>query len=504
MQFWPILNFGGVFKSSLSSKRFLPVVNHPVFDYTSPFSAVISTFLLVTPILGCTFRLLRWRTVWSAREPSRPSRMVRISCQTSTSWSANLALVACFFFPEHQSVSYSVNAGFINTSSFLRHGVPFPPSHSNSIWPTFRGYPSPLEFYRTRLLIRGWHLSLTIQEFVFALGSSDLADVLMHLGEHETNMVMKAKFIHVLQPISLHVYTKPLDVWAGFISTTLQILETIRKASTEILAKGMSSHPRIGSLGSLQRNLEIQPVTGGVESGLRRQKGSLERFSTRWLQAGHRGWVHWKELDFASKASICWPPFLDKNGFHRRFPEIFREFSMVFLGFLWVSPVSSTIFSPRFRRHGACACGFRQDWERVEAERRRVKAAEMEERAKLKELGQPSGPWPLWPWWWWDGFTAMVREEKWRWIFFQHFEWVNQRSKWPMGPRWWDGLLVAMVYRSFIMVTIWSLVYSCYTIADHEHSYQIMRIINILMVDVDMLTYVDMFTKKFYGYIYNY
>ena len=33
---------------------------------------------------------------------------------------------------------------------------------------------------------------------------------------------------------------------------------------------------------------------------------------------------------------------------------------------------------------------FRQDWERVEAERRRVKAAEMEERAKLKELGAPS------------------------------------------------------------------------------------------------------------------
>jgi len=103
-----------------------------LINYTSPFSAVISTFLLVTPILGCTFRLLRWRTVWSAREPSRPSRMVRISCQTSTSWSANLALVGCFFFSKHQSVSYSVNAGFTNTSSFLRLGVPFPPSHSNS------------------------------------------------------------------------------------------------------------------------------------------------------------------------------------------------------------------------------------------------------------------------------------------------------------------------------------------------------------------------------------
>ena len=97
--FLPILNFRGVFKSSLSSKPFLPVANHPVFDYASPFSAVVSPFLIVTPISGCTSRLL-WRTVWSAREPSRPSRMGRISCQTSTSWSANPA---------------SVNAGFTNT-----------------------------------------------------------------------------------------------------------------------------------------------------------------------------------------------------------------------------------------------------------------------------------------------------------------------------------------------------------------------------------------------------
>ena len=45
------------------------------------------------------------------------------------------------------------------------------------------------------------------------------------------------------------------------------------------------------------------------------------------------------------------------------------------------------------RRHHHVAA---QDWERVEAERRRVKAAEMEERAKLKELGRPVGkPWAM-------------------------------------------------------------------------------------------------------------
>ena len=161
-------------------------------------------------------------------------------------------------------------------------------------------------------------------------------------------------------------------------------------------------------------------MTGGVESGLRRQKGSLERFSTRWLQAGHRGWVHWKDLkrtwlrqqSFNLLATIFGQKWISL--------KISRDFSWVFYGVSRVSNAPGFFhhFSPRFRRHGASACGFRQDWERVEAERRRVKAAEMEERAKLKELGQPSEPWPWWPWWWWDGFTAMVREEKWRWIFF--------------------------------------------------------------------------------------
>ena len=108
----------------------------------------------------------------------------------------------------------------------------------------------------------------------------------------------------------------------------------------------MSSHPELDSLGSLSEiwrsNQWPEELNLDYDGKRDRWNGFQPDDYKQVIEAGSIEKI-WKELDFASKASICWPPFLDKNGFHWRFPEIFHEFSMVFLGFP-MPPVSSTIF----------------------------------------------------------------------------------------------------------------------------------------------------------------